>query len=117
LLEAAFCLPLRPFARVGAIGGGIERGGAGSGSILGTTRGAETVAGNPSESESEITITSLSHGLEAREDAARDGGMNEARLLGRDPAREKTELALDEAREPKEDPARDGARELKGVEF
>jgi hypothetical protein len=46
-----------------------------------------------------------------------DGVMNEAWLLGRDPAREKTELALDEAREPKEDPARDGARELKGVEL
>jgi hypothetical protein len=117
LLEAAFCLPLRPFARVRAIRRGIERGRAGSGSILGTTRGAETVTGNLSESESEITITSLSHELEAREDRAQDGGMNEARLLGRNPAREKTELALDEAREPKEDPGQDGARELKGVDF
>jgi hypothetical protein len=82
-----------------------------------TIEAVETVAGKLSESESEITITLLSNGLGAHEDGARDAGTNEARLLGRDLTGENIKSPLDGARELTEDPARDGARELNGVEF
>ncbi|KAJ7876673.1 hypothetical protein B0H14DRAFT_2568070 [Mycena olivaceomarginata] len=94
-----------------------ERGEADPGSIFGIIEAAETVAGKLSESESEITITLLLNRLGAREDGARDAGTNEARLLGRDPAAENPESPLEGARELAEDPARDGGRELNGVEF
>ncbi|KAF8144617.1 hypothetical protein K438DRAFT_1782684 [Mycena galopus ATCC 62051] len=75
-------------------------------------------AADKSSSESEeISIPSLPNGLEERDDGAHNAGRKKAQLLGRDSPREHEESALESARNPTEDPAREEAQELKGVEL
>ncbi|KAJ7691421.1 hypothetical protein B0H17DRAFT_1133730 [Mycena rosella] len=114
--EAAFCFPLLLCDLVLREGtfGGIGESEAKLFSLFGTTGGAGSIAGKSfSSSESSITITSWSNGLEERKDGAQDDGIDEARLLGREPTRENGECTLEGARELTKDVAREGARELK----
>ncbi|KAF8142939.1 hypothetical protein K438DRAFT_1784204 [Mycena galopus ATCC 62051] len=83
-------------------------------SILGTRGSAGSAAHKSSSESEEISITLLPNGLEEREDGAH-ASRKEAQLPGRDSPRENEESALECVREPKEDTAREGAQELKGV--
>ncbi|KAF8203552.1 hypothetical protein K438DRAFT_1757866 [Mycena galopus ATCC 62051] len=79
---------------------------------------SKPLAADKSSSESEeISIPLLLNELEERDDGAHNAGRKEAQLLGRDSSREHEESALESARNPTEDPAREEAQGLKGVKL
>ncbi|KAF8143174.1 hypothetical protein K438DRAFT_1781563 [Mycena galopus ATCC 62051] len=79
--------------------------------------GAGRAADKSSSESEEISIPLLLNELEERDDGAHNAGRKEAQLLGRDSPREHEESALESARNPTEDPAREEAQGLKGVEL